>query len=313
MVRLKVSLLGKFSVLRNDEELVGLHSGKVKELFCYLLLNRDREHSREVLAAQLWGECTTALSKKYLRQTLWQLHHGLGDTERDGTAWLQADLECVRLDTALALDLDVDVFEKAFRKAQGVTADSLEQETAGALHEAVALYRGELLEGWYQDWCLYHRERLQNKYLGMLDSLMAYCELHGQFATGLELGERLLKEDRARERTYVRLLRMDYLAGDRAGALRRFQRCEAALQKELNVGPAKSTLELYEQIRADRLQVSVRAAQPSAKAASQEHLELPPLVARLQKIRSLLVRIQRRVQVDIQAVDSALSIREDRH
>jgi len=311
MMSLRVSLIGKFSVRRDGEELVGLHSGKVKELFCYLLLHRDREHSREVLAAQLWGECTTGLSKKYLRQTLWQLHQDLRDTRHQETALVRADLECVRLDTGFGLDLDVDGFEKAFRKAQGVAVDHLDQETTRSLHEAVALYQGELLEGWYQDWCLYHRERFQNMYLAMLDTLMAYCELHGQFALGRELGERLLKEDPARERTYVRLMRMDYLGGDRAGALRRFQRCQAALQKELNVGPAKRTLELYEQIRADRLQTSARAADSLSSTAPGDSLALSPLIVRLQKIRSLLVRMQQRVQVDIQAVDNALSFRDD--
>ena len=40
-----------------------------------------------------------------------------------------------------------------------------------------SVYRGDLLEGCYQDWCLFERERLQNAYLAMLDKLMVRC--HG--------------------------------------------------------------------------------------------------------------------------------------
>jgi len=40
------------------------------------------------------------------------------------------------------------------------------------LQEAVRLSYADLLEGWYQDWCLYERERLQNIYLLILDKLM---------------------------------------------------------------------------------------------------------------------------------------------
>jgi DNA-binding SARP family transcriptional activator len=312
MAPLKICLFGKFSAQQNHEELDGLHSGKVKELLCYLLLHRDRAHSREVLASHLWDECTTALSKKYLRQALWQLHQSLQGAEHSGVyRALQADTECVRLSTSQELALDVAEFERGFGKAQGVAGEHLDEETARSLREAVALYQGELLEGCYQDWCLYHRERLQNMYVAMLDKLMVHCELHRDFAGGLAFGERLLREDAARERTYVQLMRMEYLAGDRAGALRRYQRCVAALKKELDVEPAKRTLELYEQIRADQLQVS-GPPQGQNPAGPTENQVLPPLLNRLRRIRSLLLGMQDRVQQDIQAIDNALSIRNTR-
>jgi DNA-binding SARP family transcriptional activator len=310
MVSLQVRMLGKFSVSRNEQEMLGLRTGKVKELLCYLLLHRDGEHPREVLAAQLWGDCTTSLSKKYLRQTLWQLHQGLRDSECDSTSFLRADQECVRLDTGAGIEMDAERMEQAFRKTQRVPVHRLDEVTAHEVREAVALYRGELLPGWYHDWCLYHRERLQNMYVTMLDTLMDYCELHGQFAIGREFGERSLKEDSARERTYAHLMRLDYFSGDRAGALRRFQRCEAALRQELDVGPAKSTMELCEQIRSDRLQTTTRLTLPPAIVDSQNDDPVQPVLNRLQKIRSLLVRVRQRVQLDIQAVDNALSVRE---
>ena len=309
MLPLNICLLGKFSVQLNDEEVVGLHSGKVKELFCYLLLHRNRPHSREVLAAQLWGECTTPLSKKYLRQTLWQLQQGLQwPGQEESSRVLQADLESVRLNTNQGVLLDVAVLEKAFEMANGIAGEHLDDETAKQLGEAVKGYQGDLLEGSYQDWCLYHRERLQNMYLEMLDKLMAYCEVCRDFASGLAFGERLLHEDPARERTYVRLMRMEYLAGDRAGALRRFQRCAAALKKDLNVEPAKSTIKLLEQIRADQLEIPGQAGAVPVPGEL-ENTVLPPLLIRLRKIRTLLLGVQQRVQQDIQAVDSVLSIR----
>ena len=36
-----------------------------------------------------------------------------------------------------------------------------------------ALYRGDLLTGWYQDWCLIERERYQCMFVSLLDKLMA--------------------------------------------------------------------------------------------------------------------------------------------
>jgi hypothetical protein len=41
------------------------------ELFCYLLLHRNKPHPRELLATVFWPECTTVQSRKCLRQALW--------------------------------------------------------------------------------------------------------------------------------------------------------------------------------------------------------------------------------------------------
>lgn len=319
MVRLQVNLLGKFCASRGDQELIAFRSGKVKELLCYLLLHHEREHAREVLAAQMWGECTTPLSKKYLRQALWQIHQGLRDAECECAGPLHTDTESVRLDLSEGIDLDVDGVERAFQKASNVPANRLDEKAAEGLHRAVALYRGELLPGCYLDWCLYHRERLQNMYLTMLDTLMAYSELHGQYETGKELGERSLKEDPARERTYVRLMRLDFFSGDRGGALRRFQKCEAALRGELNVRPSRTTLELCEQIRMDNLPAPSGATPQRCAAPSEDGTEADaksaedpalPLQTRLEHLRALLVRVRQRIQLDIKAVDDAISLRD---
>src|SRR5438876_1093845 len=97
---------------------------------------------------------------------------------------------------------------------------------------------GYLLQGCYQDWCLCERERLQQLYLGALDRLMEYSEIHGEYAAGLTYGGRILRLDCARERTHRGMMRLYHLNGDRTAALRQYERCAATLKKELGVLPA---------------------------------------------------------------------------
>lgn len=310
MATFKVRLFGKFNAHRNDRVLECFPSTKAKELFCYLLLHRDRPHPREPLATLFWGDCTPEQTKKYLRQTLWQLQHALHELSgSDSVDVLHTEKGSVRLDSGSELWLDVSEFEQAFVPAKGIPGEKMNPDCVCALRKAVSLYEGNLLEGWYQDWCLYHRERLENTYLSMLDKLMAYCELHGEYDAGLSYGERLLLQDRAREYAYCRLMRMRYFAGDRAGALREFQRCEIALKEELGVLPAKQTVALREQICADllskqapsaveRLQVSVHAGESTQACSS--------VFRGLHRLRSALMKIQRHVELDIQEVNSIL-------
>lgn len=306
----KVYLFGEFRAQYNDCEIGPFPSAKARELFCYLLLHRDRSHLREVLASLLWGDCPTSLSKKYFRQTLWQLQQALhGHLPKKSTRLFRVDRESLRLDSQPRLWLDCAVFEQAFAMVQGVRGEQIGERQARCLLDAVSLYKGDLLEGHYQDWCLYHRERLQNIYIAILDKLVGYCEAHRKFEAGMAHAELLLRQDEACERAYYRLIRLHYLAGDRAGALRQFQRCETALQKELGVAPSRRTLELYEQIRSDKLETDCKPGQ-LRESSSRRVSESPPL-PRLQAIQSLLRKLQHRVHREIQEAERTLLLHAD--
>jgi DNA-binding SARP family transcriptional activator len=73
MSALHICLFGRFDVRCGEQALTDFNARRMQELFCYLLLHRDRPHPRETLASLLWCDCFTAQSKKRLRQALWQL------------------------------------------------------------------------------------------------------------------------------------------------------------------------------------------------------------------------------------------------
>jgi DNA-binding SARP family transcriptional activator len=303
MSLLSIHLFGKFCVRCNDQVVDGFDVRKLQELFCYLLLYRARLQSRETLA-NLWDGKSTVQSKKSLRQVLWQLQTALDSHTESGSHVLLVDPEWVQLNGEADLWLDVAVFEQAFALVKGVPGEQLEAQSVQAVRSAVELYRGDLLDGWFQDWCLYERERLQNMYLAMLDKLMGYCEAYQEYESGLVYGASILRYDRARERTHQRLMRLQYLAGDRAAALRQYDRCVVALDEELSVPPATRTVALYEQIRADRLgSLPPAAPQLAAEVQLSPHLEG---LRRLEQIQTGLSNIRRQLQQlqqDLQMVE----------
>jgi DNA-binding SARP family transcriptional activator len=309
---LTVRLLGKPVVQLASETLKGLHSSKVQELFCYLLLNRDRSHTREGLATLLWSDASPDSSRKYLRQALWQLHRAFTSEANHAKCRLfVSENDSVRLEPPSSFWLDVDVFEKVALEVQGVPGEALDAGRAGQLAGAVTLYRGDLLQGWYFDWCICERERFQSMYLTMLDKLMGYAEVSGEYEKGLACGEQILKYDRARERTHQRMMRLQCLGGDRAAALRQFQRCSISLDEELGVRPSRRTLEIYEGIRADRLQNPVSTNKVQERHVAEErHIpqtETSGPLSRLRQIRQALRSIQNRLEDDIRALDRAIS------
>lgn len=304
MDMLRVSLFGRLEVRQGEQALPGLEARKAQELFCYLLLYRDRPHPRETLADLLWGNGSAAQSRQYLRKALWQLHVALNrHAGVDTGPVLLVEPEWIQIVSGRQLWVDVVSFDKAFDRAQGVAGRDLEPAQVEALKDAVHLYRGDLLEGWYQDWCLYERERLQHAYLTALDKLMSFSEARRDFEAGLFYGTLIFRHDRARERAHRRLMRLYYLAGDRTEALRQYERCVTALREELDVGPSRQTLTLYEKICADQLdEITMPPPQPAAPPAP----TLSSALDHLRHARVVLMEAQRQVKNDILAVESVI-------
>ena len=307
MAKLRVQLFGKFSIRRNGLILDGFEARKIQELFCYLLLHRDHSLPRETLASILWPETTTNQSKKNLRQALWQLQSAFGSqNELANDRFLLVDSDWVQLNSEAELWLDVAEFEHVYNLVQKTSGQEIDNATAQLLQETVDLYQGPLLEGWYQDWCLLERERLQSMYLAILDKLMSFSEIQSDYETGLLYGMRIMCYDRARERTHRRMMRLYYFLGDRAEALRQYERCASALDEELGISPSKSTQALYRQIQADQLD------EPSPTVVQGDtppEVPAPPLLeilGHLAQVQRSLSELQNQVQRSIQMVETAL-------
>lgn len=285
-----VRLFGKLAVRVGPLDVEAVAGRRTKELLGYLLLFRDRPHHREVLAGTLWPESSTGQSRKYLRQALWHLR-ALDDGDTTCPVELDGDWIAVR---SADVWLDVAELETAFTPVQATPGEKIDEGQAQRLERAVTLYRGDLLEGCYQDWCLYERERLKATFIAVLERLLGYCEAAGLAEKGLAYGEELLRREPAHERAHWRLMRLHYLAGDRTGALHQFERCRQALSEELGVAPGDRMTRLREQVRADSGLDPPSAAMPAVEPRT---AEAPPLHEALQA----LLRAERLLRQSLRA------------
>ncbi|MEO7242856.1 MAG: BTAD domain-containing putative transcriptional regulator [Variovorax sp.] len=265
------------------------------------MLRRDQPQRRETLAGQLWEEAPPERARKYLRQALWQIQAALHLLAgRDGVQAIEVDSEWIQLKSCDQLDVDVTRFDQATRSCHGIPGSQLDAAARQRLEEAVQLYRGDLLEGWLQDWCLFERERLQNDFLDTLEKLVCSCEARCDSEHGLALARRMLAVDPAREQVHCHVMRLHVQAGNRTQALRDFQRCEQILMQELGVKPSQQTCALYESIRDGHLDSpwadSGSNGAPDV-ASGLGHTQLPELALAdmLKRVQHLFERIETRM------------------
>ncbi len=264
MARLSLTLLGGFRARLDGDQPLVIAIKKSQALVAYLALPLGQAHPRDKLAALLWGDMREAQARAGLRQTLFTLRKILGDPDP-----LRLVGETIALDPALVA-VDVQAFEE--RVAHG---------TREALEEAAALYQGDLLDGLalqespFEEWLLAEQLRLRELALEALAKLLAQQRDAGALDEALQTALRLAALDPLQEPVHRTLMRLYTQLGRRGAALRQYQLCVGALQRELRAEPDDETRALYQQILKRQLTQSVAsppAPGPDPSSAGPERL-----------------------------------------
>jgi DNA-binding SARP family transcriptional activator len=261
---LRIRLLGELDLRAGDDPVSPLGSGRAESLLAYLVLHREAAQPRQRLAFLLWPDSSEPQARTNLRHLLHVLRRALPDPDR----FLEVTARTIRWRDDAPAWLDVAAFEAAVARADGAP----DEDAVAALREAAELYRGDLLEGGYDEWLLEERERLRRDHLRALERLVELLATGGGEAEAIGWAERLLREDPLREATYRTLMRLHGARGDRARAIRAYHACAAVLERELRVEPSAATRRAYEALLPSPA-VPAAEAQPG-------RLGRPPLVGR---------------------------------
>jgi predicted ATPase/DNA-binding SARP family transcriptional activator len=259
MPTLQLQLRGGLRVTYDDAPLEGLNSARIQSLLAYLLLHRQAPQNRQHLAFQFWPDSIEAKARANLRFFLHRLRRALPEADR----FLQIDESSVMWRADAPFTLDVAGFEDALADAEQKTGEAATR----ALERAVLLYHGELLPGYYDDWILPERERLQQLCLSALGRLMQVLENQGEYRAAVSHAQRLLRYDPLHEATYRHLMRLHALNGDRVGALRVYHACVAVLERELSVEPNPATRAQYDQLLSQAAPATPAAPGTQARAS----------------------------------------------
>ncbi|TGQ64249.1 alpha/beta fold hydrolase [Mesorhizobium sp. M00.F.Ca.ET.186.01.1.1] len=216
---------------------------KARAMLAYLALQSGHSHSREKLAALLWGDTGEPQARMNLRQALSAVRKAM-PSANGGRFLTDGDGITLTLDD---LDFDVARFE---RLADETAPEQLEQ--------AISLYRGDLLEGFglkeepFEDWLRVERARLRALALGVLEKLVAHYFAANRLASCVQAAARLLVWEPLREDIHRTLMRAYAAQGRINLALKQYDLCRDALHRHLHLQPEAETRRLYEELRARR-------------------------------------------------------------
>ena len=153
------------------------------------------------------------------------LRRALQSLDASSDLLLLTDRMSIRLDPGL-VTTDVAEFEQAVRAAAHASDP---QERARHLSDAVGLYRGELLPGYYDDWIPAERARLAETYVEVLCRLATTRAELGDTDGAPTHARRAVASDPLREESHCDLMRVYALAGRPSEATRQYRELERVL------------------------------------------------------------------------------------
>jgi DNA-binding SARP family transcriptional activator len=262
---LEIRTLGGLSVLHQGEPVTGFASRKVEALLVYLACI-GRPKAREVLAELLWEERTQSRSLSNLRVALSSLRKRAGP-------YFIITRETVSVNPDAEVWVDIAAMEQHLTGAREPTA----RRSVDQIEEAVALYQGDFLEGFYvrgsegfDNWMLLERERIRVVYEQTLQLFLDALLAEERWPDAIEWGERWVSQGQIPEPAYRALMNAYSGLGDRASVSAVYHRCVQALERELGVEPSDQTRETYDRLlRGEQPLVAfpVQAIEPEAPAA----------------------------------------------
>jgi predicted ATPase/DNA-binding SARP family transcriptional activator len=207
----RLTTLGGFAFNVNEIWTRGPATRKARALMAYLVMNRSADVSRETLLGVFWAEADPEHARASLKTALWSIRRCLITAGARADEFVLANKSIVRWTADTAVD--------ASQFADLATCGELQAD-----QEALQLYRGDFLEGDYDNWTVTERERLAALYETVLARV-------ARTSKDIEAAQRFVTRNPYDEDVYATLIEAELAAGRRSSAASWAERCRKALSE----------------------------------------------------------------------------------
>ncbi|MCC7433540.1 MAG: AAA-like domain-containing protein [Methanoregulaceae archaeon] len=232
-----VRMLGGFDVTSRLGEQPKFRSKSCRSLLAYLLLHPGKEVSRFFLEETFWPESDTNRQAQNLRRAIADLRDALDEgLDRGAIIATRRDVVACRPDT-----VDADTVRFLDLSERG-----LKSSDEDALLEAVAEYRGPLLNSIEDDWIYPYRLEFEERFGQCVERLCSLRIESGLAKEAVRVARGALLLAPNREDIHIALIRSYRQAGLETEALRQFEDLERIMDDTWGEPPSSAAREALE-------------------------------------------------------------------
>jgi DNA-binding SARP family transcriptional activator/predicted ATPase len=214
-----VRLFGGVAVSSNGETITKFQTQKTAALLAYLSCHPHKPFSRDYIAELLWPDGDAVSIRNRLNQAVSSLRRQL--EEIGASEVIHSDANSVQVREEM-VECDLSTFDRLLKEPAEIFD----------LEAAVAIYQGDFMEGFPDEWAAAIRIRCWDAYVQALTKLIKHYVEAGDIPSALSFAQQRLAVNVRDERSHRTLMRLYLLAGRPESALAQYRELELILHRD---------------------------------------------------------------------------------
>jgi ATP/maltotriose-dependent transcriptional regulator MalT/two-component SAPR family response regulator len=248
---LTINMLGPVEIVRDRSRPPAADAWttrRARDMFCFIASRRHHRASKDTIIDTFWGETDPEVVEKNFHPTVSHIRKALNSNQplkQNFVLYREGDYQ---LNAEFSYQIDIEEFDRLLSEGESARRARQFDQCIEAYGKAVALYRGEFMQGSYEPWVDEQRTYYREQYLHLLEALAGVAQKTGEWTRSMQLAQQILHEDPFREDIHCLLMRAHVALGNRGAAREQYETLRKLLKKELGVEPGLETRQLYQEL-----------------------------------------------------------------
>lgn len=236
-----VYCFGNFKVLfKKDSKSIQWKTTKAQELFAYLIKYSNKAVSKDKILEDIWPDMNPEQTSVWLHTYIYQIRNVLKKVGiKKGLVYENKGYSLI----SKGIIDDVYKFKKLIKNSKKCERM---QDKIEYLKQAISLYKGDYLEGFYNKWIVEEKYYLEEIYISSLEHLAKIYIENKEYKKAVKYLEKMLKKDPLLEKAHEMLIMIYDKTGNRIAGINQYENYCEVLKNELGIEPKIEIKNLYE-------------------------------------------------------------------
>jgi ATP/maltotriose-dependent transcriptional regulator MalT/DNA-binding SARP family transcriptional activator len=248
---LTVNMLGPVEIIRDPTRPLAADAWptrRARDILCFILSRRHRRASKDTIIDTFWGETDFAAVEKNFHPTVSHIRKALNSNQPLKQNFLLYRDGDYQFNSEFSYCIDTEDFDRLLSEGENARRARQFDECIRAYESALALYRGEFMQGSYEPWVQEQRTYYREQYLRLLEALADLAQTAADWPRVMQLAQLIIRDDQFREDIHCMVMRAYAALGNRGAVKDQFEGLKRILASELGVEPSAETRKLYREL-----------------------------------------------------------------
>jgi DNA-binding SARP family transcriptional activator len=251
LVDLTIKMLGPVEIVRDLARPFAADAWttrRARDILCFIASRSHHRTPKDTIIDTFWRDTDLKAVEKNFHPTMSHVRKALNSNQPLKQNFLVYRDGDYQLNPEFSYRIDTEEFDRLIADGESARRERDLERCIACYEKAVALYRGEFMQGSYEEWVDEQRSYYREQYLRLLEALAGVAEKKTDWARSMDLAQKILHVDPFREDIHCMVMRSQAALGNRVAVKEQYETLRGLLQKELGVEPAMQTQKTYHEL-----------------------------------------------------------------